>query len=563
MNKIISISINGIIFNVDEHAYLTLKNYLDALKAHFTGTEGQEEILGDIEARIAEMLQERMKIKREVVTMEDVEAIMAAMGKPEDMGETEGAQQTGSTQNQTYGSAYTGSRRVFRNPDDKVLGGVCSGVANYFNIDPLILRLIFVVAFFGFGSGLLLYIILWIIIPLAKTPSEKLEMKGERVNVSNIEKTVKENLNDFKGRVNAWGEELKNTDTNKLGNFLSSLANDFIRVLKPVLMILLKIVAVFLVIIAAVILFGLIVVLLGSTGVIATQMPGFMYDIFNTRNDMVMGGIGFTLLFGIPVIALLFYAIRIIFDIRYSNRWIGLSMVVAWLAGIGLVAFTSIRAINNFGKEETLVENVPLNPAPQNILYLDINKDAALKEVNISYNIPNEKKIMRVKVDKDELGDVRLDIQKSDNGKLELIKEYSAHGKSEKEARENASKIAYSFQQKDSQLIFDEIFDLEKGTKWRAQEVKLILKVPVGQTIVLKQGMEEIIYDIDNTTNTWDGKMIGYKWLMTEQGLTCQDCPPHFYKENDHDGDHDIHDRDWEIERNSYKTNYRTTLLIL
>lgn len=566
MNKIISISINGIVFNVDEHAYITLKNYLDALKAHFTGTEGQEEILSDIEARIAEMLLERMKIKREVVTSEDVAAVMAAMGKPEEMSEAEGAQQSAAGGNFNYGqSAYTGSRRVFRNPDDKVLGGVCSGVANYFGIDPLILRLIFVVAFFGFGSGLLLYIILWIIIPQAKTPSEKLEMKGERVNVSNIEKTVKENLDDFKKKVDNWGNELKTTDTSKLGNFITSLANDFIRVLKPVLMFLLKLAAIFLAIIAGIILVALIISVLGFSGVIVAQLPPFVNDIFDSRNEMVLGSLGFAMFFGIPIIALLYYALRVIFDIKYSNKWIGLSLVVACLAGLGMVAVTGVRAVNNFGKEETLVEQIALPQPSSSTLVLDVNKIIGEKESTFTYNMPNNKKMMRVKVNKEEvMSHVRLDIEKSETGKLELIKEYTAHGKSEKEARTNASYINYDFKQNDSLLVFDDIFNLEKGSKWRAHEVKLILKVPVGQTIIMKPGMEDIIYDIDNTTNTYDGKMIGYKWLMTEAGLTCQDCPAELLNDDPHDDDdYDNRNRDWDSRENSYKTHYRTTLLIL
>ncbi|MGZ5283954.1 MAG: PspC domain-containing protein, partial [Bacteroidia bacterium] len=447
--------------------------------------------------------------------------------------------------------------------DDKVLGGVCSGIANYFGIDPLILRLIFVIAFFGFGSGLLLYIILWIIIPLAKTPSEKLEMKGERVNVSNIEKTVKENLDDFKKKVDSWGNELKTTDTSKIGNFFSSLANDFVRVMKPIFMILLKIAAIFLAIIAGIILIALILSLLGYSGVIAAKFPDFTYDIFNTKQEMVLGSLGFALFLGTPIIALLYYALRVIFDIKYSKKWIGLSFVMAWLVGLGLVAVTSIRAFNNFGIEETLVENVVLPQPSNNTLFLDINKLKGSKDTLFSNMQHGQKRMMHVKVNKDKISKVQLDIEKSENGKLELIKEFTAHGRSEKDARLNASKIHYTFNQKDSQLVFNEAFDLEEGTKWRAQDVKLILKVPVGQTIIMHQGMEHIIYDIDNTTNTYDGKMIGYKWLMTERGLTCVDCPEELLDDDPHNDENIRGNRDWDSKVNSYKSNYRTTLLIL
>ncbi|RYD73447.1 MAG: PspC domain-containing protein, partial [Sphingobacteriales bacterium] len=550
------ISINGIVFNVDEHAYLTLKSYLDALKLHFAGTEGSEEILGDIEARIAEMLQERMKTKREVVNEEDVAAIMAAMGKPEDMGEAEGAPHASAQQNTYQGnSTYTGTRRVFRNPDDKVLGGVCSGVATYFNIDPLILRLLFVVAFFGFGSGFLLYIILWIIIPAARTPSEKLEMKGERVNVSNIEKTVKENLNDFKGRVNAWGDELKNTDTSKIGNFLSSLANDFIRVFKPLLMFLVKVAAVFLAVIAG---FILLFLILSVFGVAGATLPQFVNDVFVDKQEMVIGTIGLAFLVGAPIIALLYYALKLIFNIKYNSKWIGISLIIVWLAGLGMVGIMAGKAIQNFGTGETLVENVELEKPIKDILYLDINRAKALEENSVRYNAPFRGN-MRVKINENDIHRVQLDIQRSENGKFELVKEYSAHGKDVNEARENAAKINYSFSRNDTQLTFDEIFNIEKGNKWRAQDVKLILKVPVGQIILMQPGMERIIYDIDNTTDTYDDDMIGRRWLMTESGLSCQDCPAKKHKNENDDED----DEDWNEHKNSRRINYRTSLLVL
>jgi hypothetical protein len=125
----------------------------------------------------------------------------------------------------------------------------------------------------------------------------------------------------------------------------------------------------------------------------------------------------------------------------------------------------------------------------------------------------------------DEMAHVELDIVRSESNKIELIKEYTAHGRDENEARENASTILYNFNQlNDTQLVFDEIFKLDKGQKWRAQDVKLILKIPVGQTIYMHDRMRRIIYDVKNTTNTWDGDMVGRRWLMTNSGLTCVDC---------------------------------------
>ena len=100
---------------------------------------------------------------------------------------------------------------MFRDPDDKILGGVCSGIANHFDFDPLYLRGAFAVLFFAFGSGFLLYILLWIIIPKAQTTAEKLEMRGEPINVDNIKRSVEEELNDVKNRVNDLGKQSTHT----------------------------------------------------------------------------------------------------------------------------------------------------------------------------------------------------------------------------------------------------------------------------------------------------------------------------------------------------------------
>ena len=151
----------------------------------------------DIESRIAEMFQEKISKNKEVITAEDIDQVISVMGKPEDYVDGETSTESGSDEDNTKPETdipYSGRRRVFRDPDNNVLGGVCGGIAVYFNFDPIWLRLAFAISFFVFGTGFLLYILFWIIIPEAKTTAEKLEMRGEKVNVSNIEKSIKEEL---------------------------------------------------------------------------------------------------------------------------------------------------------------------------------------------------------------------------------------------------------------------------------------------------------------------------------------------------------------------------------
>ena len=185
MKKTITINISGVIFNIEEDAYDVLRTYLDKLGRNFTDSDGKEEIIADIEARIAELFTERLGDRKEVISQVDVDQVMNVMGKPEDLGmdaddETENKGWT------TY--TRTQKRRVYRDTEKGVIGGVCAGISHYFGWDPIWMRIILLVVLFGFGIGFLLYVLAWIIIPAAKTTAEKLEMRGEPVNVETIKK---------------------------------------------------------------------------------------------------------------------------------------------------------------------------------------------------------------------------------------------------------------------------------------------------------------------------------------------------------------------------------------
>src|SRR5574343_631075 len=174
MHKIISANINGFIFSVDEKAYEHLRQYLDSIRQKVKN----EEVMTDIENRIAELFDYKIKNGSQAILMKDVEEIISQIGSPEQFGGEEHEEEktqraeTSSFQRRKY-------RRLYRNEDDKMIGGVCSGLAAYFGIDPMLVRVAFALSFFAFGTGFLLYIFLMVIVPKAVTPSEKLEMMGE------------------------------------------------------------------------------------------------------------------------------------------------------------------------------------------------------------------------------------------------------------------------------------------------------------------------------------------------------------------------------------------------
>ena len=181
MKKTISVNLSGSMFVLDEDAYQVLDNYLKQLNRHFANEEGKQEIIADIESRIAEHLKTNIKVENQVISIDEVNRVIEIMGKPGDIDD----EQPASESNLNYRSY----RKMYRDLDDKILGGVCSGMGHYWRVEPVLFRIIFVLTLFWGGLGLLIYIVLWIVVPPALTSAQKLEMRGEPVTAENIGKS--------------------------------------------------------------------------------------------------------------------------------------------------------------------------------------------------------------------------------------------------------------------------------------------------------------------------------------------------------------------------------------
>jgi len=184
MKITVSINLGGYSFNIDEDAYAELKRYLKNLEIHFAGEESSSEILLDIEARMSELFRARLNSYKHVITMEDVRNAISILGTPEDISDSE----TTSARDKFSSPGY---HRMYRDPDHRVIGGVCAGMGAYWNIEPWIVRIIFFVLAMMGGLGVVVYLILYIVLPEAKTTAQKIEMKGEPVNIHNIKDSVK------------------------------------------------------------------------------------------------------------------------------------------------------------------------------------------------------------------------------------------------------------------------------------------------------------------------------------------------------------------------------------
>ena len=331
MKKTLTINLGGTVYHIDEDAYHLLDNYLVNLRIHFRREEGAEEIVHDMELRISELFAERLNEGKQVVTIEDVEEIIARMGKPEELSEEDGEAPASEKGERTAG------RRLFRDPDDKILGGVASGLAAYMGWDATWVRIVLLILGFFVHGMILAYIIAWIIIPMAHTAPEKLAMKGAAVNVENIGKTVTdgfEKMNDY------MRSDRSRSVLQKIGEGIVAVAGFLIKFL-----------LVFLAICCAPVLFVLLIVffalLMAATGLVAA-LPAVLYELLPAVNWATVGAspgttivlsVAGILAIGIPVIGVIHMLMR------YFGNWQPMSVVtkvifiVLWLIALGVGVF--------------------------------------------------------------------------------------------------------------------------------------------------------------------------------------------------------------------------------
>jgi phage shock protein PspC (stress-responsive transcriptional regulator) len=536
MNKTLTINISGIIFHIEEDAYDKLSKYLSTIKSYFSHTEGGNEIMSDIEARIAELLQEKLNPGKQVILLMDVDYALDTMGRPEDFGAENMNDKTSDTPPEENTSGEPIKKRLYRDPDNKVLGGVCSGVGHYFGFDPVWLRIALALLLVFAGTGVVIYIILWIAIPEATTTAEKLAMKGERVDINNISKVVKEEAEQLKKRMQKYGDDLKsgsNSEAYRTGaeKFVDFFVTVFMGIGKAIV----KILGFFLILFGVLFFLGIITSAFGISFVSNFALNDWADMFLLDGKDFYLGLIGLFLFIAVPLLGMIYGGMKLLFKIKYSNRWMNLSASIIWLGGLVLILYVGLRTAKDFSKTAKEREKVELDSA--NVLNLTMQEiPLNYEELNTSdldhegeRNYRTHRGESNYAIGMHEgmkylIGHAQLNIIKSQNNQLELVIVKEAKAEDKLTANERAKNIVYKAVQNDSSIVFDNIFKVNNADKFRFQNVTAILKLPVGQIIYLDKTVENLIYDIENVTNTYDGDMIGRRWIMTEAGLECLDC---------------------------------------
>lgn len=522
MKKTLTINISGSIFHIDEDAYDQLQSYLRTISSHYGSSEEGREIITDIEARIAEIFQDKLSTKDQVVNTEMVEETITIMGKPEEIFATD--EENTEEEKTEAGPVSNGKRkrRLYRDPDHRVLGGVSSGLASYFGIDVVVIRLLFAILFFlGGGFSFPLYVILWIAVPKAVTTTQKLEMKGKKVNVSNIEESIKDEYKEVKESFEKIRDKSGPHVRDGFDRVIDFLGTALRLVLKVVI-ILLGVGFVFAGFVTLLSFIGSMIFANSFFGPLSEfHFPGSTFPhLFLDGTSITLFTIGIIMVVGIPLMLLIFAGLKLLFNFKTNNKIIGFSALAAWLLAIILLISLSFSQVKGYMHSSTRhSENHEIKAFNNDTLYLKStdNVDFNFYDEHVSLDqikiiIDNDQEIM--------VGKPTLDIEKSYTDKFEIRLRKKSRGKTTDMAIDNAESIAYKWNQKDSLITFNQFFTLPTDSKWRKQRLHITMKIPEGKVIYLDNTMGKIIHDIENTSDTWDYDMLDLKWIMTKDGLS-------------------------------------------
>ncbi len=522
MNRTIIININGIVFHIEEEAYEVLRNYMIDVKKHFGHTADSHEIVGDIENRIAEMFNDRIvQGKKEVVTMQDVHDVIAQMGRVSDF--ESGEQSAGYAEEEAYGvPPMSGERKLMRDPDDKVFGGVCSGLGHYFGIEARWIRLILVLLFVFGGTGFLLYVILWIVMPVARTRADRMAMRGEAPNLQNFKRSFQEEMEGL--RTNFTGAE------EGLRNGLASVGNFLVKAF----IVLVKVIGVLIIMGLCGGLIVLVVAIIASFGLFGsgTGMAMFPLNVIEPamRTPLLISALFVAV---IPIVALVALIIRILFNRVAMGQYTGFSILVVWLIAVGFTAVYATRTANDFREDSTVVEEQPLERHPS--YRLSKNDMTVIRLPHDSLDRTSrirQRALVRNRSILEGQSRVYVRIAKVDSTQApSLVYEYSAHGATYEVAAERAGKIDYQFQQLGESLVFDSHFNIGQDDLMRDQRLHLRLNLPVGTRLVIDRDLQRHIWDLpfhqceDNYSYPDGGRPDKTEWVMTESGLKCAIVP--------------------------------------
>ncbi|WP_369047725.1 PspC domain-containing protein [Tenacibaculum sp. UWU-22] len=520
MNKTININLGGLFFHIDKNAYTKLRRYLDAIaKSLSDDPQGKNEIIADIEARISELLSERITDIRQVVNEHDIDEIIAIMGQPEDYAEAEEEY----TNYNTYEKRNTKTKKFYRDGDNKLLGGVCAGFAHYIDIDVIWVRLLTLILMFGAGFGFILYIIMWILLPEAKTTAQKLEMEGEPVNIDNIEKKIRDEIENLSAKVKNGAsevsdkissidyEKLKQQSKSGLQSFIDTIA----KIIESVFKVFGKFIGILLIIISGLALISFIAGLfsMGSFEILNVSDQFIKYPPFFYSSMLPLWVLTSFLFFaiGIPFFVLFVLGLRILSNnIKRISKTTSLVLLGVWILAVLGLSFSLIEYGTSRASTGTKILTESLPTTQKDTLTIKIAKNDNL---DFYYDdIDNKSNQIYVTVKKSDATESYIEIQKK------------SRGRNRKKAFENARDLNYHFSKTNNELILDNYFTGSSKKLYQNEQIFITVFIPEKTTVYLDFSTRRFLYDIKNTTNIHDKNIPGKYYVMTNKGLDCLTC---------------------------------------
>ena len=506
MKETTTINISGIIFHIDQDAFARLKTYFAELKKRFGDTAEGKEIINDIELRIAEILQEKITDKKQVVNEEDIKEIIKTMGSPEDI-DADAEEDFEEEPKTEYRQ-----RRLFRDPDNTVLGGVCSGMAHYFGIDPVLMRVLTIIVTIFYGVGFLVYIILWAFIPKAETTAQKLEMKGEPVTAKNIKRTIRENYDDVKNS----GAYQKARDGVNRG---ASAAGDILTLILKAFVIIIGIGMMTGAVVSVVAIINL-VIFHSPTIYFNGEVQGIFFPVMEAffEHELTLFIFLFSsiLLAIIPILVILFLGVKLVFNFKTNNKVIGISALGIWLISLAAVITIGISLGSRYTYPADVEETHVLDDFQTETIYINLKEfDRDLQEsfgsVYISENKQTGTSYLYDRPD--------FDVRKSRNGDIKLEITKTARGRSRYDAQKVASSIRYNYSLADSIIYLDPWYETDLKYVGRVDDLDITLYIPEGKKVYFDREIYPVVYDIDNVKHISDYDMMGKTWIMQPEGL--------------------------------------------
>lgn len=519
MNKTLNINLGGTFFHIDEDAFGKLSRYLEAIKRSFKDPNGQDEIIKDIEYRIAELFSEKLKSPTQVVTLKELDEVIAVMGQPEDyIIDEEIFEETDSNASKKQHSY----KQLFRDVDNKFIAGVSSGLAHYLNIDAFWIRLAWILlTIFSSGIFIFVYIIFWILVPPALTTSDKLKMTREPINISNIEKKIKEGASRIE-------KEVKNIDKNEILKKSSGFFDAIAKIFKVLLLILGKFIGILFIFIAVTLLITLTIGLF--TGSFGIGNGNFLtIDYLNAVNATgtpvwVLAALLLTAI-GIPLLGMFILGLKLVFtNLKSIGATAKILLFIVWISALITLGIFAVKQASTMAYNGKVVVEEVLPIKPKDTLFLKMNSNNFYEHTlhrDNSFKIildENDNKIIYS-------NNIRLIVRATNDSIAKLYIEKKAGGNSFKDAKQRANSINYAYEFSNNSLDLNGFFTTNLAEKYNNQNIQIILYLPKGSILKASENTYSFHRNSSSYNDILNNGDEEHFLLIQDQETKCLDCP--------------------------------------